>query len=234
MVKRDTHLRANRKRSTVQNRRIALAATVATLALGLTACGSKESGSAEASGNDTQTTAASSSAAPPEAPASSAAEETAANKATPGEITPPGTELKVGETATVPFTYGTDMSGTIAITVTDIEKGSSSDLAQFGDRAKGLVPYYIKFTVENVEGTDLSYSSVRLRANTADGRGTGVIISGDVEGKCESETAGRDFTTAGATFETCALQASQEGVDVVSAEFNEGDDYQDDPISWTK
>ncbi len=126
------------------------------------------------------------------------------------------------------------MSGTIAITVTDIEKGSSSDLAQFGDRAKGLVPYYIKFTVENVEGTDLSYSSVRLRANTADGRGTGVIISGDVEGKCESETAGRDFTTAGATFETCALQASQEGVDVVSAEFNEGDDYQDDPISWTK
>ncbi|WP_197321930.1 hypothetical protein [Saccharomonospora sp. NB11] len=215
----------------MQKRRIALTAvTATTLAFGLAACGGDEDGSTD---TDTMPTSASSSVA--ESPESSAAEEPADDTgAAPGEITPPGTELKVGETATVPYTYGKDKSGTIAITVTDIEKGDPADLAQFGDRAEGLVPYYIKFTVENVEGTDLAYSSLRLRAQTADGRGTGVVISGKIEGKCESESADRDFTTAGATYESCSLQASRDGVDVVAAEFDDSDDYSDDPIVWTK
>jgi hypothetical protein len=34
-----------------------------------------------------------------------------------------------------PFKYGTTKSGTIAITVTAIEKGANADLAKYGDKA---------------------------------------------------------------------------------------------------
>ncbi|CAM3181785.1 hypothetical protein SAXI111661_21740 [Saccharomonospora xinjiangensis] len=216
----------------MRKRRITLAAAVAALGLGLTACGDTESGAAQST--DTAKSESNSTSASPTSSEAPATEAKPSGGAASGETTAPGTELKVGETATVPFTYGTEKSGTIAITVTAIEQGDSADLAAFGDRAKGLVPYFIKFKVENVEGTDLSYSSVRLRATAADGRGTGVVISGDVEGKCESETASRDFTTAGASYESCALQASSEGIEVVGAEFSDSDDYLDDPIVWTK
>ncbi|EHR63734.1 hypothetical protein [Saccharomonospora cyanea] len=219
----------------MRKRRITLAAAVAALGLGLTACGDTETGAAQpADTTKAGTSSASASPTSSEAPAPESTEAKPSGSSASGDVTAPGTELKVGETATVPFTYGTDMSGTIAITVTAIEQGAPADLAAFGDRAKGLVPYFIKYQVENVEGTDLSYSSVRLRATTADGRGTGVIISGDVEGKCESETADRDFTTAGASYETCALQASREGIEVVGAEFSDGDDYLDDPVVWSE
>ncbi|ASR36152.1 hypothetical protein BAY61_15350 [Prauserella marina] len=211
--------------------RITFAAAIAAVALGLSACGSEEEGTPAAG---EPTTAASSAEA--EAPESSEADVPADSEDSPSaeDVTAPGTELKTGETAVLPFTYGTDKSGTIGVTVTDIEQGDSADLAEFGDRAKGLVPYYVKISVENLEGTDLAYSSVSLRAVTGDGRGTGVVISGDVEGKCESDSAPREFTSAGATYETCVLQAAQEGVDVVGAEFDDGDAYQDEPVTWVK
>ncbi|MEU3270076.1 hypothetical protein ABZ639_04470 [Saccharomonospora sp. NPDC006951] len=212
--------------------RITFAAAIAAVALGLSACGSEEEGTPAAGENTT----AASSAEETEAPESSEADVPADSEGSPSaeDVTAPGTELKTGEAAVLPFTYGTDKSGTIGLTVTGIEQGESADLAEFGDRAKGLVPYYIKVSVENLEGTDLSYSTVRLRAVTGDGRSTGVVISGDIEGKCESESAPREFTTTGATYETCVLQAAQEGVDVVGAEFNDGDGYEDEAVTWVK
>ncbi|MFF5985507.1 hypothetical protein [Prauserella flavalba] len=209
--------------------RLALVAAVATLGLTLAACGGEE----DAAGGEA-TTAPPAPTSSEQSPVSESADSSpSAGGTAPVEATAPGTELKVGETATIPFTYGTDKSGTIAVTVTAIDKGDPADLAQFGERANGLVPYFIKFKVENVGGTDLSYASVDLRAITADGRGTGVVITGDVEGKCETENADSEFTTAGATFETCTLQAAQDGVEVTGAEFDEGDEYTDDPIVWT-
>ncbi|MDQ2584380.1 hypothetical protein [Saccharothrix yanglingensis] len=173
----------------------------------------------------------------------SAAEETTSSSAAPspstsakdvpaGDVTAPGTELAVGDRAVVPFKYGTDKTGTIAVTVTAIEQGANADLAKFGDKAKGITPFYIRVSVENVGGTDLSYSSVSLRGLGADGKGSGVIISGDTD-KCESETAARDFTTAGAKYETCVLSAAREGSAITGASFDKGGDaYVDDPIVW--
>ncbi|WP_081192056.1 hypothetical protein [Saccharomonospora piscinae] len=217
----------------MQTRRIALAASIAALGFGLTACGGDDD--SQASTTESSGAAAPSDSAPPPSSEASAGDSAgdAADGGSSDEVTAPGTELQVGDTATVPYTYGTDQEGTVAITVTAIEQGESADLAEFGDRANGLVPYFVKFTVENVEGTDLSYSSVSLGAVTADGRGTGVVISGDVEGKCESESADGDFTSAGATYESCTLQAAQEGVEIAGAEFDEGDDYMDEPVVWT-
>ncbi|WP_284740180.1 hypothetical protein [Amycolatopsis sp. RTGN1] len=169
----------------------------------------------------------------PAAPASDSAspESSTAAAAPAGDVTKPGTELKLGERAVVPFKYGTTKSGTIAITVTAIEKGANADLAKYGDKAKGITPFYLRATVENVDGADLAYSSVSLRALGTDGRSTGVIITGSTD-QCKSGTAGKDFTKAGAKFETCTLQGAREGSEVAAATFDKGDGYDKSPLVW--
>ncbi|MEU4803978.1 hypothetical protein [Actinosynnema sp. NPDC023587] len=194
-------------------------------ALLLSACGSSTDGVAMPG---TTTSAATTSAEAETTTKSSAATPTAQPA---GDVTEPGTKLKVGDRAVVPYKYGTDKTGTIAITVTAIEEGSNADLAKFGDKAKGITPVYIRVTVENVGGTDLAYSSLSLRALGADGKGTGVIISGDTA-QCESESAGKDFTTAGAKYETCVLQGTREGTKAPSASYDKGDGYDKSPLVW--
>jgi len=167
----------------------------------------------------------------PAAPASESPESSTTAAAPAGDVTKPGTELKLGERAVVPFKYGTTKSGTIAITVTAIEKGANADLAKYGDKAKGITPFYLRATIENVDGADLAYSSVSLRALGTDGRSTGVIITGSTD-QCKSGTAGKDFTKAGAKFETCTLQGAREGSEVAAATFDKGDGYDKSPLVW--
>ncbi|GAB3005022.1 hypothetical protein GCM10027184_72890 [Saccharothrix stipae] len=210
-----------------------LITAVSAAALLSSACGSSTGGSA-APASTGSSTEASTGTSTTSAKSGSATASSAKPKAASGDVTPPDTELKVGDRAVVPFEYGTDQKGTIAIVVTAIEQGSNADLAAFGDKAKGITPYYIRVSVENVGGTDLSYSSVRLRAVGADGRSTGVIITGETP-QCQSETAKKDFTTAGAKYETCVLQGAREGDGTVAgAEYNEGDDYLKSPITWKR
>ncbi|WP_037294910.1 hypothetical protein [Saccharomonospora azurea] len=167
---------------------------------GLSACSGSDEGSARA-GVENETTAASTSA----VGASSAPTDSSAAEQ---EFTPPGTTLRVGETATVPYRYG-ESEGTIATTVTDI----------------------VKYTVENVGGTDLAYSSLNLQAVASDGDYTGVFVTGDVEGKCVTASADADFSTAGASDESCSVQAAHPGR--AGAAFDR-DDYSDDPVVWMK
>jgi hypothetical protein len=194
----------------------------------LSACGGEEVAGTSSPASAPVTTEESS------APSSSAA--ASSSKAAPaatGDVTPPGTELSVGDRAVVPFEYGTDKSGTIALTVTAIEAGDPADLAAFGEKANGIVPIYVRVTVENVGGDDLAHSSVSLRAVGDDGRGTGVIITGDTP-KCESESAPKSFTAAGETFETCVLQGARDASTVAGATFGKGGEYDDSPILWKR
>ncbi|WP_367127616.1 hypothetical protein [Saccharothrix sp. HUAS TT1] len=199
-------------------------------ALLLSACGSSTDGSATPG----ETTASSATAESTTAKSTTSSRGTATSAAQPaGDVTAPGSKLKVGERAVVPFKYGTEKNGTIALTVTAIEEGTNAELAKFGEKAKGITPVYIRVTVENVGGTDLAHSSVSLRALGGDGKGTGVIISGDTD-RCESESAGRDFTTAGAKYETCVLQGTREGSAVASASFDRAEGYEKAPLIWEK
>ncbi|RSN27394.1 hypothetical protein DL990_29845 [Amycolatopsis sp. WAC 01416] len=203
--------------------RIALSATGCAAVLLLSACGGKEESGSPAP-------------APAPAPTTAAASSPATSGTVPvsnADATAPGSELKVGERAVVPFKYGNDKSGTIAITVKAIELGPKEDLAAYGDKAKGMTPVYIRMTVENVGGTDLTYSTVRLRAVGPNNKSTGVIITGETP-KCQSESAKKDFKTVGATYDTCELQAVRDGGEVGGATFGDGDGYKDDPIIWKK
>jgi hypothetical protein len=197
-------------------------------ALLLSACGDSTGGSA-APASTTQTSTESSTEAPTTSSAAPAS--SAKPKAVPGDITPPGAELKVGDRAVVPIKSGSNRSGTIAIVVTAIEQGANADLAAFGEKAKGITPYYIRVSAENVDGSDLSYISLRLRAVGTDGRSTGVIITGDTA-TCESASATKDFTTAGAKYETCVLQGAREGTTVAGVEYDDADGYDESPVTW--
>jgi hypothetical protein len=145
--------------------------------------------------------------------------------------TPGGTKLKFGEQAVVP--YDVD-EGTIGITVTAIEPGDQAAFeTQFGDNAKGTVPFYIKYTVTNVGGTDLSDTTLAaLYGSTVPGETTtGVALIGEMPG-CESARSPEDFTTAGATYESCELVAAPAGESLAEVGYEE-DDYEDNPIVWT-
>ncbi|NKE63511.1 hypothetical protein FXN61_45055 [Lentzea sp. PSKA42] len=196
-------------------------AAAATAGLLLSACGSATSGVATPASTETTTP-------------STEASDTSATSAAPvdagGDVTAPGAKLKVGARAVIPLA-SSGKSGTIAVTVTAIEAGPKEDLAKFGDKAKNITPFYLRVRVENVSGTDLSYTSVSLRGLGGDGKGTGVIISGDTP-KCDSTSAPKTFTTAGASYETCVLSGAPDGSKVAAAAYNRGDGYDKSPVVW--
>lgn len=213
--------------------RIVSAVALTALALGLTACNDGEdSSSAQESPSASAPASSDPASSDPssESPSADAGDDAAAPAG--GDVAAPGTKFKIGDRAVLPFTYGTDKKGTVAVTVTAIEKGAEADMAAFGDKAKGMTPYYIRMKVENVSGTDLSYASLRLRGQLESGAPTGVILIGDLPGKCDSETAPRDFTTKGASYETCSLSATKTDP-IAAASFEEGDAYSDSPVLWT-
>ncbi|WP_285569882.1 MULTISPECIES: hypothetical protein [unclassified Streptomyces] len=213
--------------------RIVTAVALTTLALGLTACNDGEdSSSAQESPSASAPASPDPASSDPGSESPSADTGDDAGAPAGGDVAAPGTKLKIGDRAILPFTYGTEKKGTVAVTVTAIEKGAEADMAPFGAKAKGMTPYYIRMKVENVSGTDLSYASLRLRGKLEGGGPTGVILIGDLPGKCDNETAPRDFTTKGASYETCSLSATKTDP-IAAALFEDGDAYSDSPVLWT-
>ncbi|MFC4857790.1 hypothetical protein [Actinophytocola glycyrrhizae] len=216
--------------------RMVFAATLATIGLGLSACGGDEEGTAaqDSPPSSVSTTSESESGSDSESTSADSGDDSGDDGGAPvdGDVTAPGTELGVGEQAILPFEYTSEKKGTIAVTVTAIEKGTEADMAAFGEKAKGMTPYFIKMKVENVGGTDMSYASLTLSGVLEGGGGTGVVLIGDIPGKCDNETAPKEFATKGASYETCSLSATT-GPPITAAEFDEGDEYSDSPVVWT-
>lgn len=215
----------------MHTRRTVLAASVAIMGFALSACGDNDEGTAAQ-----DSPSASAPATPTPTPSSEppAADDSSGDGgSTPSgeDVAKPGAQLKVGDRAVLPFAYTSDKKGTIALTVTAIEKGTEADMAAFGEKARGMTPYFIKMKVENVGGTDLSYASLKLDGVLEGGAGTGVVLIGDIPGKCDREAAPREFTTKGASFETCSLSATKTAP-VTGAEFDEGDAYSSSPVVW--
>ncbi|MFI2610781.1 hypothetical protein [Kitasatospora sp. NPDC018619] len=217
-------------------RSLALASLAAVGALTLTACND------DAASSDTATTppatgapatkaAPSSAAATTPAASGSAsapaggASGTAAAPAPAGSAPAAGTTLKLGDTATIPFSSGST-KGTIALAVTSIEKGDPADLAalNLGDKAKGLVPYYIHYKVTNAGSTDLSFTSVNhMKGLLADGTEAQELMVIGSFAKCKSESLPKGFTN-GQSATSCAVAMSPEASKVAGAEYW-GDPY---------
>ncbi|MBB3666345.1 MULTISPECIES: hypothetical protein [Prauserella salsuginis group] len=216
--------------------RIAAAAALTTMGLALSACGGEGDADAGQQQNQEQNSAPASSSAPAESSEPADGGDVSALPVD-DEVTAPGTTLEVGERAVVPFEYTGDKKGTVAITVTDIKKGSHDDLPKKSDGSSAderITPYYIEFTVENVGGDELKYSRVDLDGRLAGGDSTGAVLTvmGGVD-QCESESAPSEFDEQGASYESCTIQGSARG-DVTEVHFTESPDYEENPVVWTK
>ncbi|MEV8608533.1 hypothetical protein AB0383_11475 [Amycolatopsis sp. NPDC051373] len=220
--------------------RVLAALGVSAAVLALAGCGSEMNGTpSAASGAPAQQQSQSTSATQASTEAPPSAQQ---NTSSAGGFTPQGTKLKLGEKAIVPF-KSEDKTGSIGVTVKSIDKGTEADLAplDLGDKAKGMTPYYVRVTVSNESGTDFSYTSLGLmNALLPDGsEAQGVSVIGTFD-KCDSGDAGKDFTTKGATYESCVLAVAQAGTTVTGASYDEGDysdqapgtDYGSKPITW--
>lgn len=118
------------------------------LALGATtaACGSDESKAGGDTGSKTE-------------PAASATE--ASSSPTPTkkpEFTEPGTELEVGQPATVKWRANQKKRGKVRITVTSLEKTTFKQAFsdwKLSDQVRSSTPYFIRATVRNMSATNL-------------------------------------------------------------------------------
>ncbi|AZM46444.1 hypothetical protein DMB38_11980 [Streptomyces sp. WAC 06738] len=204
-------------------------AAVSAAALALAGCSDDDSDSSAADQESSQEAAPE----PEEEPAA-AEEESPAAAPKEVEVTPPGTKLKIGEQAVVPYDRA-GATGHIGITVTgvsDVDKAAfDAALGENGDA--DITPYCVEFTVENADGSDLGGSyPPDLVGTTADGGDPGATVFGaDVEG-CAEGQAPDEFAEAGASYETKRLQGAGPGASVAGASYKE-DDYEDAPIVWT-
>lgn len=132
--------------------------------------------------------------------------EAAAAPAAAGGITPAGSTLKMGETATI--AYDDSSSGkktTIEVTPQGIEKGSIDDFKNIDLDAdqKAATPFYVKVSVKNVGKGDLGDSEPGSYIDAVDDRGqeqNEIIFFGDFE-RCPSADV-KSFKP-GDSYETC-------------------------------
>ncbi|MEV6974358.1 hypothetical protein [Kitasatospora sp. NPDC093806] len=166
-------------------------------------------------------------AAPSTPAATSAAPSAPATPAAPsappagGATAAPGTTFKIGEAAQVPFTFGST-KGTVSLAVTSIQAGDPADLdpLKLGDKVKGMVPFYIRYTITNSGTTDLSNTSVdHIKGLLPDGSlAQEVSVIGEFA-KCSSASLPRGFVP-GQTAERCALAvAPNASVKVTGAQY---------------
>ncbi|WP_404955846.1 hypothetical protein [Streptomyces sp. 147326] len=213
--------------STISMRTTTLGTVVLAVAgtLALTGCknGNEELAPAQPSG--------SASAATP----SGSASPSAADPTTGGSEAPAGANgtaksgqtFKIGEAAEIPFSYGSNKGGQIALTVTAIEQGNPADLdaLKLGDKVKGMIPYYIRYSVKNTGTTDLSHSSVtQVKGLLADGsEAQRVSVIGKFE-KCPNESLPKGFVN-GQTQTSCAVALAPSAQTKVSAAEYWGNPY---------
>lgn len=171
--------------------------------------------------------------APEETPAEEAPEEDAAAPKD-AKVTPPGTKLKIGERAVVPYDRA-GAKGAIGITVTGVSKVDKAAFdAAMGDKANpDITPFCVEYTIDNADGSDLGRTyPPNLSGTTADGGNTGAVVIGGNVASCEKGEAPEEFAKAGASYKTKRLQGAGPGATVAGASYEE-DDYDDKPILWT-
>ncbi|MFJ3220300.1 hypothetical protein ACIPLC_30815 [Kitasatospora sp. NPDC086801] len=209
-----------------------LAGLVVVGALSLTACNDDAASSdtaktpppAAAAPTTAVTTPTGSAAAPaaPTTPATAPTTPAAAGGAPAGggATAAPGTTVKIGEAVQLPFTSGST-KGTISLAVTSIDQGDPADLTalKLGDKAKGLVPYYIHYKVTNAGATDLSFTSVgHVKGLLADGTEAQDLLIMGTFAKCPSSSLPSGFTN-GQSATSCTVALAPAASKVAGAEY---------------
>lgn len=206
--------------------------TVAVAALGLTGCsggGSTpiSSGTTNASSSPTVTSPTAS--ASPSTPSPS-------RSALAGDFTKEGTQLRIGEVATIPYDYA-KKTATLKVAVEKIEKGTEADLAplQLGDKAKGMTPFYVRVSITGGEkANDMAFSSLSgIHGLLADGSmATPVYVMGSFD-RCSDDSFPKDFAE-GKTVQSCYVFVASGSAQVTGARWQgSGKAYSDTKTGLT-
>jgi hypothetical protein len=220
--------------------RVGLSAlAAAALAVGVAACGSTSS-----SGGGTQSassTAAQSSAATSTVEATNSAAATSSAAAGGGATAAPGASLKIGQTATVPFTT-TLKSGKngptykLGVQVQSMDKGTLADFngVQLDADEKASTPYYVKTKITNLGpgkiNTEDNDPSIQIEGVDKTGETQqSVTFIGDFP-KCDAKTAPNPMGV-GSSFETCLTFLVSGGITKVA--YTGTESYIDKPVTWS-
>jgi hypothetical protein len=158
----------------------------------------------------------------------------------PDRITPPGTELRIGQEAFVPHRdtrNDRDRDGIVAITVTSIEEGDQDLFHSSVENSEGWDAYYIRSTVENVSQEDLGTAVFSISLVEPDGSPTGfVMFGGDIRNPGLGACRGENFPTyaeLGTIIETCDVDGVPSGRSPGGARYGPAETaYSDEPIIW--
>ncbi|GGF32108.1 hypothetical protein GCM10011519_01890 [Marmoricola endophyticus] len=149
-------------------------------------------------------------------------------------LTPAGTQLRLGQPATVGFTQNADRRTTLKLTVTALRKGKPADLAAYAldDRARLATPYYADVTVANLGSGDVGRAAVPLAALGSDG--SSVTPSGFTTAPKQCRSSGPPAAlpvpfAQGATTATCLVYLLPPGTTAVRIGFQPATG---DPITW--
>lgn len=136
-------------------------------------------------------------------------------------LTAPGTELKVGDTATIPQGKEGD---TVKVTVSKITEGSSSDLSHLEDAHKytDYTPVYIQYEITGTDNSsNMEYRTPDgFRPVLSDGRRAGslTIIGTQKFDKCDSNSFPKGFGE-GDKLMDCDIAMLASGQELGGAEF---------------
>jgi hypothetical protein len=218
--------------------RVGLSALTATvLALGVAACGSSGSGGGTQSSSTAAPAATTSSAA---ATTSAAATSSSAASAG-GNTAAPGTSLKAGQSATVPFatTLKSGQDGPsykLSVNVESITKGSLADFngIQLDATEKASTPYYVKVKITSLgPGTIASTDNdPAIQVQGVDKTGQtqqSVTFFGDFP-KCDDKGAPKTMGV-GSTFATCLTFLVPGGI--TKAAYTGTESYIAKPVTWS-
>jgi hypothetical protein len=196
----------------VSHRKTVIAACAALLALA--GCGSEKAGTATPSTSLSESPVAVSSSASAEAP-----------PAGEGDLTPTGTTLAVGETATVMYeTKSLSDEGTkLAVTAVSVKAGSIEDLADFDLDAQSKVsdPFYVAVSFKNVGPLPMDPGGIFgliTAHNTAGDELNRLSLIGEFA-PCQGDDVPEDLAV-GAAYTDCGVYLAPTGQDISKVMFS--------------
>lgn len=219
-------------------RKLAIALTAGLAAVALTACGPNDNDEPEGS-DPSETPSATHE--PTDDPSVESSEETSEETETDGEqdgadgeLTAPGSQVAIGDSATVK----TEDGAIVKVTVTEIEEGTSSQLAdlKINADANTLTPFFVKISAEVVSGNADNFDpAVEVTGLIGENQGADQLLSyADFE-PCQND----GFDTGsqpGDTVDSCTIQIADKGSKVDGVMYavsnTEYDRYDGQPVFW--
>lgn len=148
------------------------------------------------------------------------------------DLTAQGSELALGESATVAYTPRQDKVAALDLTVRSIDKASFKLFEgwKLDPATRKTTPYFVKVTVANVG--DLDLGGRRVPVYGVDGNNMLIESStfASTFKPCPSESLPKKFRT-GDTFKTCLVYLAPDKGELTAASFRPAEEF--DPIVWT-